>query len=144
MKKRLALLLGLLVLAAGYGFYHHYMRQAAIRGTLAYGRLPPLPPSAREVEVETSGSPFSRTFWLSFQADEPTLRAWLRRCPELQARAPGEPLSYPRAHDAPRWFPPVSGAGTQTFEIPFNRDALYGTVWVDWKTRRVYIQTSHS
>ena len=144
MKKRIALGLLALLLSAGYWLFARYQRREAIQSALAYGRLAALPATAREVDVDTGGSFFSRTFWLTFQASRADIEAWQRHSPGLAGQRPTTEPSFVRSTNAPGWFAPDQGRRAIILNIPQNHAALYGTVWIDWQSLRVYVQTSHS
>ncbi|MEO0868977.1 MAG: hypothetical protein AAFY17_11125 [Cyanobacteria bacterium J06642_11] len=48
-----------------------------------WGQFAPLPPSAQEFEIMTSGSSFSRTFKGSFRAEQVILENWIQDSPGL-------------------------------------------------------------
>ncbi|GAB3579318.1 hypothetical protein GCM10027345_19260 [Hymenobacter daeguensis] len=131
----------------GLGFYKYRQRQqhSAVHTALVYGRLAPLPATATAVRVDTEGGLFSRTFWLSFHADTAAIADWVAHSPSLAKRvlAPFSPTAY-NGDGKPDWFAPQPVRGAVMFKIPFNKEALYGTVWIDYHSGTVYITTSHS
>ncbi|WP_305032691.1 hypothetical protein [Hymenobacter convexus] len=134
-----------LILSVGYYKYHQWHQNEAIRAALEYGRLAPLPDSATDVQVDTEGSMFSRTFWLCFKTNRTTIDKWVAKSSSL-SKQPSVELStadFP-VIDAPSWFSPQIITRGKKFDIPSNEDELYGTVWIDYASGTVYIKTSHS
>ena len=48
-----------------------------------WGRFAPIPPSAQEFKIRTSGSTFSRSFSGSFMAERAVLEKWIQDSPGL-------------------------------------------------------------
>jgi hypothetical protein len=54
-------------------------------------------------------------------------------------------ITKPKKSGLPKWFSPDDSLDTvDVFEVSIPEEALYGTVWIDWKENKVYIQTSYS
>lgn len=143
MKKALIGLGGML-LVMGCIVFSRWQEKEAIRCALAYGRLADLPLAANNIKVDTEGSMFSRTFWLTFEADEQEINTWLAHSQSLASAKPAQLPKNMLLAEPPGWFNPNSIQRGEVFEIPQNKEALYGTVWIDRETHRVYIKTSHS
>ena len=71
-----ATFVGLAVLAVGLTLFVKN-RQSAIDTAIEWARLQPPPVSSLRVNVDTSGSMFSREIQLSFRADRDQLHRWL-------------------------------------------------------------------
>lgn len=135
----------ILALGAGYAGYHRWQQREAIRSALVYGRLAGLPLTATDVQVDTEGSLFARTFWLTFKADRATIDKWIAHSGSL-ARLRPVPVATASYSSAgkPHWFVPQQIREGIMFTIPSNEEAVYGTVWIDFRAETVYITTSHS
>ncbi len=133
------------LLGCGYFAYHRYQQREAISAALAYGRLAVLPAGVEAVQVDTEGGMFSRTFWLTFRANPATIRQWIARCPSLVKQQPSSlPAASVSVGAAPGWFAVQGIKKGSLYQIPWNQESLYGTVWIDYETGTVYIKTSHS
>lgn len=145
MKKRIAAIVSLVLVAFASAFYIYYQRQERVRATLAYGQLALLPPAVTNLEVDTEGGLFSRTFWLTFQASGTEIDSWLKHSPTL-TKLPAAELTRSdyQSLSAPTWFTPEVIRQGEVFRLAVNEEAMYGTVWVDKKTNTVYVKVSHS
>jgi hypothetical protein len=85
----------------------------ALKTALEWARLPPLPPSAAELEIETEGSAFTRAFRVSFRAPEAEIEAWAAESPGLQES-----------------LPEVNDEGTQSYVIAPGGGAAYAEVTI--------------
>lgn len=63
-------------------------RQSAIDVTLSWGGLAELPSTATSVSITTSGSLFTRTFDLRFDAPANDVRKWIEESPRLSEATP--------------------------------------------------------
>ena len=134
-----------LIISLGYYKYQQWQQHSAIQTALGYGRLAQIPNKAADVQVDTEGSIFSRTFWLCFRADKATIEKWVAQSSSLSKQTPTVlPTADATVGAAPIWFSPqYIGRGIK-FDIPSNGEQLYGTVWIDYASGIVYIKTSHS
>jgi hypothetical protein len=63
-----------------------YFRYENIRTALKFGHLAKLPDNSKKVKVETAGSFFSRTFWLTFESTPYKIDKWIRESKELRRK----------------------------------------------------------
>jgi hypothetical protein len=63
-------------------------RGSAIRTTLKWGRLALFPVAASALHVETSGSPFTRQFRISFTGDPKKIEEWIAASPGTRGLLP--------------------------------------------------------
>ena len=54
-------------------------KSSAVASALDYGGLPSLPGNAREIEISTTGSAFSRSFELSFVSSPKEIKNWITK-----------------------------------------------------------------
>ncbi|MBJ6110950.1 hypothetical protein JAO73_18150 [Hymenobacter sp. BT523] len=138
-------LLVALVMSAGYYKYHQWHQQEAIRAALEYGRLAPLPDVTTDLQVDTEGSMFSRTFWLCFKADKASIDRWTAQSSTLAKQTPFTVTSADfQSIGTPDWFNLKSITKGVKYVIPSDEEELSGTVWIDYGSGTVYIKTSHS
>ena len=64
----------IIVLVTGTKIYFRYEN---IRVALEFGHLAKLPNNSKKVKVETAGSFFSRTFWLTFESTPDEIEKWI-------------------------------------------------------------------
>ena len=142
-----------------------YYRQEHIRVALLFGGLSDLPADAINVEVETVGNMFSRTFWLAFESSDTNITSWLKQAEELEQKewhAPsgeyqaiqidpvtGKEMTYREEinnslKQEPEWFNPKELREVEYYEIQLSGTAYYGQIWIDRKSNRVWIKTSYS
>lgn len=139
-----------------------YFRQERIRVALEFGHLAKLPDNSSNIKVDTEGGMFSRTFWLTYESTEGKIKIWLKNSNGLTKKEKpvegdfrimtkdpktGElkELTKRKQDGLPDWFSPdESSDDVEMFEVSFPDEALYGTVWIEWKENKVYIQTSYS
>jgi len=139
-----------------------YLRQERICVALKFGHLAKLPDNSSSIEVDTEGGMFSRTFWLTYESTEEEIKTWIKNSKELRKKErPAErdfkimkkdpktgelkEVTKPKRSELPDWFSPDESLdNVEMFEVSIPDEALYGTVWVDWKENKVYIQTSYS
>jgi hypothetical protein len=139
-----------------------YLRQEKIRVALEFGHLAKLPDNSSNIQVDTKGGMFSRTFWLTYESTQDEIKTWLTKSKQLRKK--GKPvdmdfkiitkdpetgelkeITKPKKSGLPKWFSPDDSLDTvDVFEVSIPEEALYGTVWIDWKENKVYIQTSYS
>jgi hypothetical protein len=120
-----------------------------IAGALALGRLAPLPASAHDVAVKTSGNMFARVFWLRFSASSEAISAWLAASRgianhESGKAAPPAEVSASCLYQAPAWYRPSEVQRGRLLEIPPDDDEDRGWVLVDDDRQDLLICTSHS
>ena len=99
---------------------------SAIRCTLEWGRLAPLPGSASEFTMMTGGSMFTREFRASFAAPAADIERWLEESPGTRAVRPTAPTT------GVRHFEIAPGGGAQHAEV--NVDDLRNrvSIFVYW------------
>jgi hypothetical protein len=114
---------------------------------LDYGRLAPLPASAHDVAVKTSGNMFARVFWLRFSASSGDISVWLASSKGIVNGDHG--LAGPPAkvtdgclYNAPDWYRPSDVKRGRLFEIP-DEDDTRGWVLLDEDRHDLLICTSH-
>jgi hypothetical protein len=111
------------LVTAGAMYVSHANRQSAIAAATVWARLAPLPPSARNLQVEVKGSMFTREFVITFDASPAVLQQWL-------ASSPGPASASP------------TGAGSiTTYAIAPGGGAGFAEVTVDHRAGRVVIRT---
>lgn len=137
------LTIGLILLALATGFFS-YLQDSRIKGALATGRLAPLPAAAHAVQVDTEGSLFARSFWVAFEAPAPDIQQWVEESPSLSRNPAGVCQRPVLSGEQPPWFGPTRIRNGLVYQIPQDKDANYGTVWIDQEANVVYIKTSHS
>lgn len=160
-RQKIVGVVGLVMLALTVGT-KIYLRQQRIRVTLEFGHLAELPDNSSNIKVDTEGGMFSRTFWLTYESTQDEIKTWLKNSRELTKKEKpvdrdfkimkkdpktGElkELTKPKRNGLPNWFSPdESSDNVEMFEVSIPDEALYGTVWIDWKENKVYIQTSYS
>jgi len=99
-------------------------RQSAIECTLEWARLAPFPDSAEDFTITTGGSPFTRTFVVTFTAPIADIEKWLQDSPGTRDEA--RELQSPEQHH---------------FEISPGGGAGFAEMNVEFKTGRVYVRT---
>ena len=139
MKKIVAAGILLTLIFLCYVFYTHYQHEERIRTALNYGHLAPLPATATQVKVDTEGNLFSRTFWLTFQANDAEINAWLKASPTLVKTSTSQTSQF--LGNNPEWF--TSQKQTETFEFTSSKDDTRGMVWIDRASKRVYVKNSN-
>ena len=115
------------VLALGSGgvlSFIWFMEQSAISTACTWARVAPPPTSARELKVGVSGSLFTRTFELSFEASPSAVAAWMKHSPGIQDAGP----------------PELSGVLAR-YVIKPGAGAQWAEVRIDGRRNRVTIRT---
>ena len=103
-------------------------RSNAIETTLLWGGLAELPDATENLNIETSGSMFTRTFILEFQLPQTELHEWLARSKRLKDLTPT-----------------IQSDGTKLYEVyPGERRAMGGTVLINPRNGSVKIKMSWS
>jgi len=139
-----------------------YLRQHRIRVALEFGHLAKLPLNSSNINVDTEGGMFSRTFWLTFESTPAEIDKWIKdskllvkkdwkntgRRYKVKHGNTGEwreigPESIGQS-GKPDWFDPEKLSEGELYEVSIADVALYGKVWVDRKNAKVFIQTSYS
>lgn len=139
-----------------------YQRQEKIRVALEFGHLAKLPENASNIKVDTQGSMFSRTFWLTFESSPTEIDKWIKDSKELvrkdwentnlEIKVKDEKTSEwreigpdrTRPSGQPYWFNPEMLDEGELYEVSIPDEALYGKVWVDRKNGKVFLRTSYS
>lgn len=113
------------LVAAGTVYVSRVSRQSAIATAATWARLAPLPPSARNVRVETKGSMFTREIVVRFDATPAIVQRWL-------AASPG-PASATVAVAGPvTTYAIAPGGGAQFAEVKFDASAGTVTIHTFW------------
>jgi hypothetical protein len=143
-----------------------YFRHENIQTALEFGHLAELPEDAKNIKVETAGSMFSRTFWLTFESSDEQINRWIKKSrePKLQewkkidnnnnaviSRLDSKTGKFVevkvenlRHKQQPEWFNPEALREGELYEVSIASETLYGGVWIDKRNRKVYIKTSYS
>lgn len=111
------------VAAAGAMYLRYANRLSAINAATKWARLAPLPASAKNVQVETKGTMFTRQFVITFDAPPAVIQQWI-------AASPG-PSSATQS---------IAGSVT-TYAITPGGGAQFAEVKVDLNANRVVIRT---
>jgi hypothetical protein len=101
----------LVVGAAGVAWLAYSLRDSALEVTREWGRLDPLPPSARGLTITTHGSMFTREFRITFVAPAEEIHAWLASSPGTREAAVTAPAP------GVRHFRIKPGGGAQFAEV---------------------------
>jgi len=141
--RRLYLTLLLLVALAGC----EPSDASKINAALDYGRLAPLPASAHDVAVETSGNMFARVFWLRFSASSDDISAWLAASRGIAeddrgVAAPPAAVTAGCFGNEPAWYRPSDVKRGRLLEVPDENDTR-GWVLIDDDRHDLLICTSH-
>ncbi|MGC4023241.1 MAG: hypothetical protein QM734_15505 [Cyclobacteriaceae bacterium] len=143
-----------------------YFRYENIRVALEFGHLAELPENSKKIKVETAGSFFSRTFWLTFESTPDEIDKWIKNSKELRKKNWENPNKKRnaiikvldqktgewkeikpgpmRTSGQPDWFNPEDLTEGELYEVSIEHEALYGRIWIDRKNNKVYITTSYS
>ena len=144
MKKLLYLLIYVVVLLVALLNHPAAMKRKRLASALATGHLATLPAQAYNIEADTEGNLFARSYWVTFSASDAAIQHWLLKSPALAVSKPAR-CSHPVLFgERPAWFRPESIRQGLLYQIPQDKNADYGTVWIDRETQTVYIKTSHS
>ena len=158
--------IGLVIVVLFFGT-KFYIRHERIRVALEFGHLAELPDNSKNITVDTQGSMFSRTFWLTYEATQQEIDNWIKKSQKLDKKEKKirrtndykifqkDPktgkliemdFSKPiRQNGQPDWFnPDESSTDVDLFEVSFPKEALHGKIWVDRKNNKVFIKTSYS
>ncbi|MGI4866282.1 MAG: hypothetical protein ACRYFZ_20315 [Janthinobacterium lividum] len=144
MKKLLYLLIYVVVLVVAIIDYPAEMKRKRLASALATGHLAILPAQAHNIEADTEGNLFARSYWVTFTASDADIQRWLLESPTLAANKPTRCARPVLFGERPAWFRPEGIRDGLLYHIPQDRNADYGTVWIDRETQTVYIKTSHS
>lgn len=82
--RTIGLLLAAVLLPTVYYGWRYVERQSALDCIQAWGRLAPFPQGARDIEIETTGSAFTRGFRASFHATPDAIERWLSESPGIR------------------------------------------------------------
>ncbi len=107
--------------------HNPFMQQTMIDVAWQWGNFAPIPPSAKDFRIMTSGSSFSRTFSGSFTAEHSILEAWIQDSPGLNFDQ-GTRLE----------------SGEIRYTISPSNQAVFGTVDLDPKENIIYFTVSWS
>lgn len=69
-------------------FVFPWQEKEAIKTTLSWGGLAELPEKAENLTVEKSGSMFTRTFIIKFNASQRDIESWISKSKRLQGNKP--------------------------------------------------------
>jgi len=115
----------IVLVAAGTIYISHAHRQSAIATAITWARLAPLPPSARNVEVQIKGSMFAREFVITFDAAPAAVQQWL-------AASPGPSSATPARAGPLTIYAITPGGGAQFAEVKVEASAgkvIIHTYW---------------
>lgn len=101
-------------------------RQEAIEATLLWGGLAELPSTATNVSVTTSGSMFTRTFDLKFEAPDHEIRRWIAESPRLSENTP---QNRERGVDRYEIYPGEQGAVGDWVEVRYQGAVVIHMSW---------------
>ena len=109
---------------------------------LQYVRIEELPNNATNIKVASEGGLMSRTVWIYFQTNNAEIEKLINT---LKSANPTRKSVLVAHHPGggPKWFQPNISMST-VFEIPQDKDANYGTLFIDTTAHSVYIKASHS
>ncbi len=113
---RYAVALGTLLLIAGiYGYVNLRSAQDrdAIQTIREWARLVELPATATDIRVQTSGSPFTRDFTVTFVAPREDVEAWLHQ-------SPGTTGLTPKTEGSIQKYDIQPGGGAQHADLEFD------------------------
>jgi len=143
--KKLFLFLGFLaILGASIISYRPILKDKRLASALAMGHLASLPASARTVQVDTEGNLFARSFWVTFTAPVADIQQWVKQSPTLannQPTACAHPVLF---GEQPSWFNLADIRNGLMYQVSQDKEAIYGTVWIDPGRQIVYIKISYS
>jgi hypothetical protein len=123
-----AITLGILLLATAAcctGLWW-FNRQSALRTTLEWARMAPLPLSAEITVLDSSGGLFSREFTLRFEAPAPDVTAWLQASPGTQNRPPDQHWSGEDIYIV------QPGGGAAYAKVRVGDHGQRVTIWTYW------------
>lgn len=102
-------------------------RRSAIRTTLEWARLAPFPVPASSLNVQVSGSMFTRQFRISFEGEPQKIQEWLDASPGTRGL---QPLAE---KDSAGWFvysiDPAHGLIAEVHLSPGKRQVTVIAVW---------------
>ncbi|MFK5921708.1 MAG: hypothetical protein QM496_05970 [Verrucomicrobiota bacterium] len=101
-----------------------FKEEAMVDAAWEWGQFAPLPVSARNFRIETSGSPFTRTFSGSFSADQEILKNWIIESPGIKFEE-GKKLDSGRVKYS---IIPGGGASFGSIELDKSVGILYFTI----------------
>jgi hypothetical protein len=95
MKKTIKILVSLLFVLLVFGYLNFFssivfpwQKAEAIKTTLNWGGLAELPKEAESLSVEKSGSMFTRTFTIEFNAEQKEIENWILNSKRLKNNKP--------------------------------------------------------
>lgn len=100
--------------------------ESAIKVTLEWGRLAPLPSSTTDFTITTRGNMFNRSFRVEFTAPPGEIEQWLKQSPgtrETSASAPSPGV---------RRFEIAPGRGAQQAEVTVDDSKHRVVIYVKW------------
>jgi hypothetical protein len=110
------------LLITGYAYLRSANYRSALQATKEWARLVDFPDSAEEIEVETTGSMFTRQFTVTFTAPLDDIDEWLRQ-------SPGPSEATPAESGATRRFEINPGGGAQGATLEVDNES--GTVRIN-------------
>jgi hypothetical protein len=127
-RKRLQLvgIAGLVLTVALLFVYRSWDRHEMLRVTLVWGRLAPVPASARNLIITRTGNMFTRGFHVSFSAPMADVETWLHESPGTREAT----LERPSA--AVRRFLISPGGGAQHAEVTVDGQSGGVRIYVYW------------
>lgn len=110
------------------------MKHEMLSTAREWGRLAPLPDSAENFVIESSGSMFTRTFEASFHAPSADIENWLEASPGTQNPVPVEeeaPEDEPVGRNSLTESKVLDKSGVWYYDIKPAGGAAFAGVWVD-------------
>ena len=99
---------------------------AAIRCTLAWARLAPLPSSAQHIATTARGGMFTRTFDTSFTAPAAEITEWLQQSPGTRESDPSAPSPEVRLYVI------TPGGGASSARVTVDDKTHHVSIHVSW------------
>lgn len=118
--------IGLFFAYRAWDAYRARERQEMLRVTLIWGRLAPLPKTARDFTITKEGSMFTRSFRASFTAPVADVERWLHESPGTRDVTPSSPSPSVRHFDI------APGDGAQHAEVTFDESSGVVRIYVFW------------
>jgi hypothetical protein len=117
---------GLICFVGLFLVYGSWDRREMLRVTLLWGRLAPIPASARHLTITKEGSMFTRAFRASFSAPVSDIEQWLGESPGTREAAPE------RHSPTTRRFLIKPGGGAQWAEVTVDDTLGEVRIYVYW------------
>ena len=113
------------LLISGYVYLRNANYRSALKATKEWARLVDFPKSAENIDIETSGTMFTRAFTVTFTAPLNDINEWLRECP-------GTAEASPIVSGSIRRFEIEPGSGAQGAELEVEDESGTVRICVYW------------